>query len=62
MIEFMEGAGAATSKLEIRMKGKKERGVYAASDLLKNEEVLFIPEFLIINFERIAAKMPFLDD
>ena len=62
MIEFLDQAGAETSKLEIRMKGKKKRGVYAARDLLKNEEILFIPEFFFITFEGIAGKLPFVGD
>ena len=50
--EWVESAGAKFDKLELRKITENFRGIYAKADIKKGEEMLFVPDHLILSMEK----------
>ena len=43
LVKWMEKGGSTVHKIELRLKSKDNRGVYATANIQKGETLLFVP-------------------
>ena len=53
--EWIANQGAKFDKLELKKITENFRGIYATDDIKKGEEMLFVPDHLVMSMEKAKA-------